>query len=98
MRGCWIGIYSVGVIGALLGCAQQAGPRVAEGRMGERHPVKGGDVARVEEVVVEEVSASDAIWNLAVLLSRNGRNVGYLQRLTEMAQGRLVAQVRVLAL
>jgi hypothetical protein len=77
----------------LLGCQQQSERRAPAVRVVEK-PVA---TQRVEERVGEEISAADAVLGLAGVLSKNARDVAYLQQLTLMMQARLAAQVKVLA-
>jgi hypothetical protein len=51
----------------------------------------------VAPVAEKDVSAADAILELAGMLSKNARNVAYLQQLTGLMQARWAAEVRELA-
>jgi hypothetical protein len=90
----WRAAILLGAVG-WLGC-QQAGHVAPAVKVVAPAATQRADETRVMEVV-EEKSPADAILNLAALLSKNARNVAYLQQLTAIAQGQLAAQVRALA-
>jgi hypothetical protein len=95
-------LVAVGAAGLLMACQQESRTPVADQRprlevVAPTTPAPEAAAVAEMERVVEEVSPSDAILNLAALLSRNARNVAYLQQLTMLTQRHLAAQLQMLA-